>query len=151
MFENMKTSSHQKCSSAGRVTSRLLLSFILLATPITAKRDALSRQVQHEQQQPIGILPSLPTIPQTDAQESHEHVFVSIWSGKSQYTHANSDIVITPCLPSWQPRPTCPTCTAGHTPNGFIRVDRERGGTPRRSNSTTGGKEQWNEYTTIKG
>ena len=61
-----------KCTSAGRVTARLLLSFLALSAPIAASANDQLRQ----QQQPIPILAPFPSEPQTRTPQSGEHVFV---------------------------------------------------------------------------
>ncbi|KAF7862795.1 uncharacterized protein EAF02_010344 [Botrytis sinoallii] len=70
----MRYKSSTSCSSAGRVTAQLLLSFLALSTPISASDSTHQRQQQ--QQQPIlPILP--PLIPESDpGQDSAgNHVF----------------------------------------------------------------------------
>lgn len=69
----MPTHRQPKCTSAGRVTSRMLLSFLLLSTPITASGGDSARQ----QQQPLPILPPSLATPQIQDPGSNEHVFVS--------------------------------------------------------------------------
>ncbi|KAG9235381.1 Alpha/Beta hydrolase protein [Amylocarpus encephaloides] len=69
----MSSSMHHRpsrCTSAARVTSRLLLSFLLLSTPLTASRGDSSHPQQH-----IPILPPLPSPPQTRTPTSRDHVF----------------------------------------------------------------------------
>ncbi|KAH8683347.1 Alpha/Beta hydrolase protein [Tricladium varicosporioides] len=60
-----------KCTSAGRVTSNMLLSFLLLSIPITASASDSSPQQQH----PIQLLPPLPSPPQAGGPGNNEHVF----------------------------------------------------------------------------
>jgi hypothetical protein len=61
-----------KCTSAGRVTARLLLSFLALSAPIAASANDQLRQ----QQQPIPILAPFPSEPQRRTPQSGQHVFV---------------------------------------------------------------------------
>jgi len=63
---------HPKCTSAGRVTARLLLSFLALSTPIGAFPDS-SRQ----QREPNHILPPFLSQPEAPSHSGKEHVFVS--------------------------------------------------------------------------
>lgn len=63
----------RKCTSAGRVTSSCLLSFLLLSTPITA----LGGDRSQNHQQPIPLLPELPLPPNTNSPGGdYDHVFV---------------------------------------------------------------------------
>lgn len=73
-----------KCTSAGRVTSRLLLSFLFLSTPVTSTRDQL-RQQQH--QIPI-FAPSTPEQPHK-APQNNEHIFVG-WHGSLHIDSRNN-------------------------------------------------------------
>jgi hypothetical protein len=60
---------HPECTSAGRVTARLLLSFLALSSPIAAST---------RQQQPDPILPPLLPQPNVPTSSSKEHAFVSL-------------------------------------------------------------------------
>ncbi|CAG8951786.1 hypothetical protein HYFRA_00005590 [Hymenoscyphus fraxineus] len=63
---------HRKCTSAGRVTSQCLLSFLVLTTPITAVGD----DRLHPQQQPLPLLPDLPFPPKSEVPAGdYDHVF----------------------------------------------------------------------------
>ncbi|KAH6715469.1 Alpha/Beta hydrolase protein [Leptodontidium sp. MPI-SDFR-AT-0119] len=62
---------HPKCTSAGRVTAGLLLSFLALSTPIAGASDAASQQ----QQEPIPILPPYLSQPGVPTSRNDEHVF----------------------------------------------------------------------------
>ncbi|TVY26389.1 putative lipase [Lachnellula hyalina] len=60
-----------RCTSAGRVTSRMLLSFLLLSAPIAASGGDLARQQQH----PAPILPPIPATPLIQDPGRNEHIF----------------------------------------------------------------------------
>jgi hypothetical protein len=61
---------HPRCTSAGRVTARTLLSFLALSTPIVASSA-------RQQQDLIPILPPLLSEPETQQPSGRDHVFVS--------------------------------------------------------------------------
>lgn len=61
---------HPRCTSAGRVTARTLLSFLALSTPIVAFSA-------RQQQDLIPILPPLLSEPETQQPSGRDHVFVS--------------------------------------------------------------------------
>lgn len=64
---SLHTHSPSRCSSAGRVTALLLLSFLALSTPIAASTN--------QQQQPIQLLPPFLAEPQAPSHKDKEHVF----------------------------------------------------------------------------
>jgi hypothetical protein len=61
-----------RCHSAGRVTAKLLLSFLAVSAPTAA---SASYQQQH---QPIPILSPFPGQPEPQTPLNNEHVFVSL-------------------------------------------------------------------------
>lgn len=67
---NMPRHTHEqsRCSSAGRVTASLLLSFLALSTPIAASTN--------QQHKPIPILPPYLSEPQAPSPKYKDHLFV---------------------------------------------------------------------------
>ena len=61
-----------RCHSAGRVTAKLLLSFLALSPPTAA---SASYQQQHH---PVPLLPPFPGRPELQIPSNNEHVFVSL-------------------------------------------------------------------------
>lgn len=62
------TYEQSRCSSAGRVTASLLLSFLALSTPIAASTN--------QQQKPVPILPPYLSEPQAPSHKHKDHLFV---------------------------------------------------------------------------
>ena len=85
------------CHSVGKVTAKLLLSFLAIASSATASC--------HPQHHPLALLPPLPG---AEPQHSliNEHVFVGLKSipPSSKYAYRN-DIDLTTCGPPWCQRP----------------------------------------------
>jgi hypothetical protein len=145
----MPTHRQPKCTSAGRVTSRMLLSFLLLSTPIAASGGDSARQ----QQQPIPILPPLPSTPQIQTPGSNEHVFVSRLTLFGTLQKADSPTTdLTACLPSRRPQPPRQAPTTRCSERRVLDVDRNRRGwkPPRRSKPTTSCSKQPYEHPPIK-
>lgn len=65
----------ERCNSAGRVTARLLLSFLALSTRSNA---ALTGASYHDQPIPILPLPQLPIQPGVQLPSDHAQVFVRL-------------------------------------------------------------------------
>jgi hypothetical protein len=108
--EKMRHKSSPRCSSAGRVTAQLLLSFLALSTPISAST--------HKQQQPISpFLP--PSIPEADRQpdSNGDHVFVGFCLLILCICAVSNHefIVPTPHLPSWHLRTSSTSQTTRHS------------------------------------
>jgi hypothetical protein len=140
---------HPKCTSAGRVTSRMLLSFLLLSTPIAASGGDSARQ----QQQPLPILPPLPAAPQIQNPGANEHVFVSHPTLFNTLQKADSPTTdLTTCLPPRQSQPPRRAPTTRCSERRILHVDRNRRGwkPPRRSKPTASRSKQSYEHPPIK-
>ena len=84
-----------RCHSTGRVTAKLLLSFLALSPSTVA---SASYQQQH---QPIPILPPFPGRPEPQTPSNNEHVFVSLNKIRVPYKLTYCAVVITACVPPW--------------------------------------------------